>query len=41
MLMEMRWFDWDRELIKKAIPLLSSPAIEPLFDFYKNEVKNK
>ncbi|MGR4028984.1 type B chloramphenicol O-acetyltransferase, partial [Bacillus sp. ZZQ-131] len=26
---------------EKAIPLLSSPSIEPLFAFYKNEVKNK
>ncbi|PGR83438.1 type B chloramphenicol O-acetyltransferase, partial [Bacillus thuringiensis] len=25
----------------KAIPLLSSPSIEPLFAFYKNKVKNK
>ncbi len=41
MLMEMGWFDWDRKLIEKAIPLLSSPSIEPLFAFYKNEVKNK
>ncbi len=40
MLMEMRWFDWDRELVKKAIPFLSSSSIELLYDFYNKEVKN-
>ncbi len=41
MLMEMRWFDWNRELVERAIPLLSSPSIEQLYNFYKSEVKNK
>ncbi len=40
MLMEMCWFDWDRELVKKAIPFLSSSSIELLYDFYNEEVKN-
>ena len=40
-LMEMRWFDWDRELIERAIPLLSSSSIEQLYDFYNSEVKKK
>ncbi len=39
--MEMCWFNWDRKLVERAIPHLSSSSIEPLFTFYKNEVKNK
>lgn len=37
-LLEMRWFDWNRQLVEKAIPLLSSASIEQLYDFYKCEV---
>ena len=37
--MEMRWFDWDRELVEKAMPILSSSSINLLYDFYKKEVK--
>ena len=39
MLMEMRWFDWERELVEKAMPILSSSSIKLLYDFYKKEVK--
>ena len=39
LLMEMRWFDWDRELVEKAMPILSSSSINLLYDFYKKEVK--
>ena len=39
-LMEMRWFDWDRELVERAIPLLSSSSIEQLYDFYNSQVRN-
>lgn len=35
MLREMRWFDWDRATIEKAILLLSSSSIETLYDFYQ------
>lgn len=38
-LLEMRWFDWERNKIEKAIPLLSSGSINQLYDFYLNEVK--
>lgn len=41
MLMEMRWFDWDREKVERAIPLLSSSSIGLLYDFYNSEVKLK
>lgn len=41
MLMEMRWFDWSRDKVEKAIPLLSNSSIEELYDFYKREVKTK
>ncbi len=41
LLMEMRWFDWDRELVEKAMPILSSSSINLLYDFYKKEVKNR
>lgn len=39
MLMEMRWFDWDRELVEKAMSILSSSSIKLLYDFYNKEVK--
>jgi len=41
MLLEMRWFDWERSKIEKAIPLLSSSSIEQLYDFYKREVAGR
>ena len=40
-LMEMRWFDWDRELVERAIPLLSTSSIDQLYDFYNIEVKKR
>lgn len=39
LLLEMRWFDWQRELVELAIPLLSSGSIEQLYQFYKREAK--
>lgn len=40
-LLELRWFDWERNKIEKAVPLLSSGSINQLYDFYFNEVKIK
>lgn len=37
-LLEMKWWDWDRELIYKAIPLLQSSSFEELFEFYEQNV---
>lgn len=38
---EMKWWDWDYELIYEAIPLLQSNSFEELFEFYrKNVLKN-
>lgn len=38
-LLEMRWFDWDQELLKEAIPLISSDNIEGLYAYYLANVK--
>ncbi|OBZ17175.1 CatB-related O-acetyltransferase [Bacillus sp. FJAT-26390] len=38
MLMEMRWFDWEREKIERASHLLSSSSIHQLYDFYQREL---
>ncbi len=38
-LKEMRWFDWERELIERANHILSSTSINQLYDFYKREIK--
>ncbi|MGG3805092.1 CatB-related O-acetyltransferase [Metabacillus fastidiosus] len=40
-LMEMRWFDWNRKMIERAVPLLSSSSIDKLYNFYNSEVKKK
>ncbi|SEM32094.1 chloramphenicol O-acetyltransferase type B [Chryseobacterium taichungense] len=34
-LLEMQWWHWDEELLKKAIPLLCDSNIDGLYDFYK------
>ncbi len=34
-LMEMQWWNWDEEYLKKAIPLLCDSNIDALYDFYK------
>lgn len=40
-LLEIRWWDWDKEMIFDAIPLLQSNSLEKLFDFYdKKRLKN-
>lgn len=38
-LKEMRWFDWEREKIERAIHILSSSSIHQLYDFYQREIK--
>ena len=38
-LMEMRWFDWEREKIERASHILSSSSINHLYDFYQREIK--
>ncbi|WP_100074725.1 type B chloramphenicol O-acetyltransferase [Chryseobacterium camelliae] len=35
-LLEMQWWHWDEELLKKAIPLLCDRNIDALYDLYKN-----
>lgn len=34
-LLEIRWWDWDRELIWQAVPILQNHALEELFAFYE------
>jgi acetyltransferase-like isoleucine patch superfamily enzyme len=38
-LMEMKWWDWDIETIKKHLHLISSPKIDELYDIWLNEIK--
>lgn len=34
-LMEMQWWNWDEEVLGRAMPLLCSDDIDALYDFYK------
>lgn len=34
-LLKIQWWNWDEELLKKAIPLLCDSNINNLYDFYK------
>lgn len=36
--MEMRWWDWDEELIYEAVPLLQSSSVDALYDFFCRRV---
>jgi len=38
-LQEMRGFDWEREKIERAGPILSSSSIDQLYEFYQREIK--
>lgn len=38
-LLEIQWWNWDKELIFEAIPLLQSSSFEQLFEFYYKRVK--
>lgn len=39
--MEMKWWDWDYELIYEAVPLLQSNSFEKLYEFYRKNVLEK
>lgn len=41
LLLEMKWWDWDLELIKKAVPLLTIADVSELYKFYLEEVKGR
>lgn len=36
MLMEIRWFDWERSEIEEVLDLIMSPNIEALYEYYNN-----
>ena len=38
-MLKIKWWNWDDEIIYKAIPLLSSNEYKKLFDFYEWNVK--
>lgn len=38
-LLEIKWWDWDDELIYQVIPLLQSSSFQELFQFYQLNVK--
>jgi carbonic anhydrase/acetyltransferase-like protein (isoleucine patch superfamily) len=38
LLLEMRWWDWDKKCIEDAIPYLINNNIESLYDFYKRKI---
>ena len=38
-LLEIKWWDWEPELIYQAIPLLQSNSFDKLFAFYRENVK--
>ena len=37
-LLEIRWWDWDKELIWQAVPILQNHSLKELFDFYEKFV---
>lgn len=37
-LLAIRWWDWDKELIWQAVPLLQNQSLKELFDFYEKFV---
>ncbi|KOS69049.1 chloramphenicol acetyltransferase [Lysinibacillus contaminans] len=40
LLMEMRWFDWERDKIEQVTHILSSSSIDQLYEFYHREIKS-
>ncbi|WP_433938690.1 CatB-related O-acetyltransferase [Paenibacillus lautus] len=38
-LMEMRWYDWEREQIERAAHIFSSSSVHRLYDYYQKEIK--
>lgn len=39
-LLEMKWWNWEKKLIYEAIPILQNKSIEKLYAFYKQNVCN-
>ena len=39
-LLEIKWWDWDKELIYEAVPLLQSASFDQLFEFYERKVRS-
>lgn len=39
MFLQMKWWDWPLEMIKKHLQLISSPDIEGLYNIWKEEIK--
>lgn len=40
-LLDMKWWDWDDELVMRAVPILMQSKIPKLFDFYMTEVRHE
>ena len=38
-LIEMKWFDWDVEIIRKHLQVISSPRVDELYEIWKAEIK--
>ncbi|SJN46234.1 type B chloramphenicol O-acetyltransferase [Sphingobacterium sp. JB170] len=38
-LLEIKWWNWEEDLLAKAIPLICSQDVKPLYDFYNRYVK--
>ena len=39
-LLEIKWWDWDKELMYEAVPLLQSASFDQFFEFYERKVKS-
>lgn len=38
-LLDIKWWDWDEDILTEAIPLICSGHVQSLFDFYNQVVK--
>ncbi|QIL46766.1 CatB-related O-acetyltransferase [Vagococcus coleopterorum] len=38
-LLEIRWFDWQREKVEPVLPIISNGTVQELYDYYLKEVK--
>ncbi|WP_419488739.1 type B chloramphenicol O-acetyltransferase [Chryseobacterium bernardetii] len=38
LLLEMKWWDWDENILEKAIPILCSANIDVLYEFYRDNI---
>ncbi len=41
MLLEMKWWDWSLHQLRLAMPLMLSPNIKGLYEFYLREIKDQ